>query len=966
MIQLELYIREIIRFLRTMTIKNEYFKQQMEDNYVVDAFLGKLPDELHPYYRHLLGKCSYKSFKEFRKVAGIPDNVTDGEIALTYGFDYVKILATSDGPITRSYINGSVVPLVYDEIEISSVTYYVYPNCVWYYGQICPVRILYKKFDELMVINSIDTKTVIPFNSTMLNSKQHQKTASLYRMPSRYYTKICEKYPLMADVIKAIVYPVPSLEACVNASNYSLISCDLTQLRENERASLYTCVLDTLSLIKRRWDVPEFIYEDLYALSIQAKIWDTLLLALMKQRIVNVRTSAAHEYHIWEYLKSHGLDDYSDVLSLKQAMFLYRNLPYLLRNRGSDFNLILLSHKLLSDWNISISGKNILQRAEQPANATDKDAKDLFVDKCTTFPVVDSVVVGKTVLSKLVDIDNNDANYLNKTVKSKDELISFDYRMNDLQQMSGGTIETLQSLYEKERLAKLEYQTDYQFEKSTDKQTHLFRNTPHTSFVTKMLEITRATNSSLFKQIYARFISESLLYRASLGEADYIISFIPSGMNFSLDISVIDAIGLVWYCALRECGWVQTTDIRLNPYMYLTVPYKTEHDPIPEKFYWASSMYDKEKFSGYDTAEILRIVPLTFTLTSDNLPVEALGEYSIVDQNVPYKNWVWSNGTATIEFSDKDSLNQWLLKTPNYVLSTNLKYPYFGWKKLRFNWQKDYVSYESHITVNEYDYLIDRLMRNYPTTDYQSLINMLHDQAVGCVQLYSELHGSDWARQRSGVRDIIASRTVNEVVKIDFFGGKSVKEFIDDSADIKDIIEKIEDNSEEVVRTEYAKFGNSVIKALFPLDTDYLEDNAGVSSARFNRLKELFINLCSYNVAFLEGNVGSIDTSRTLTNFVVQDYDFGETTMTSKSFVSPEELSLDYVHTIGSKYHEGFINSSLSVNPPNTTISIDIGMVNPVEQIITTCEHTEFNLSANIQTYIEEDGETRLVSEEQI
>ena len=465
MIQLELYIKEITRFLKTMTIKNDYFKDQMEDNYVSDAFFGKLPDNLHPYYRHLLGRCSYESFDEFRSKAGLlpydennTETKSDAQLAVEYGFDYVS-KPLSDPVITQDNINGINIKLRSYPCVVGNELVRVYPNCVWYYNQICPVRILYKKFDELMIINSIDNHEIIPFTSKIINSKDYQKTASLYRMPNRYYSKLCEKYPRMVDVIKAIVYPVPNLSACVDAPNYSLISCDLTQLRENERTSMYTCVLDTLAMIQRRWDVREFVYEDLYALSIQAKIWDTLLLALMKQRIVNIRTSSVHEYHIWEYLKSHGLDDYSDVLSNKQALFLYKNFPYLLRNRGSDFNLILLAHKLLSDWNIQILGKNILQQ-KQDVFSAEKTIPD-FIETCEPYPVSDSVIVGETVLSRLSEIDKKDNTYLNKTMKFNDELHAFDYRKSLFQEMDAGSIESITSLYEKEKKAGLEYQNDF-------------------------------------------------------------------------------------------------------------------------------------------------------------------------------------------------------------------------------------------------------------------------------------------------------------------------------------------------------------------------------------------------------------------------------------------------------------------------------------------------------------------------
>ena len=949
MIQLELYIREITRFLKTMTIKNEYFKHQMEETYVADAFIGKLPDELHPYYRHLLGKCAYESFDQFRSVAGIPAfdeddhsdlTISDAQLAVDYGFDYVALPMDSD-VVEYQTINGIHVKLRSYFANIDGTVKRVYPNCVWYYGQICPVKLLYKKFDELITINSIDTHKVIPFNSTTLKSKEHQKTASLYRMPSRYYSKLCESYPLMVDIIKAVVYPVPSLEACVNASNYSLISCDLTQLRENERTTMYTCVLDILELIKRRWDVSEFVYEDLYALDIQSKIWNTLLLALMKQRIVNIRTSAAHEYHIWEYLKSHGLDDYSDVLNMKQALFLYRNYPYLLRNRGSDFNLILLAHKLLSEWNIEISGKNILQTK---VNTEDKDKEQKFEETCKTYPVVDSIVVGETVLDTLKNIDNNDVSYLNKTMKFYDELHAFDYRKSLFQEMNSGSIESLQSLYDKEREAGLEYQNQFMFEKSTEEQTKLFTNTPHTAFVTKVLEISKTTVSTLFKQIYSRFMTESLLYRAAIGQADYIISFVPDGMSYSVNISVVDAIGLVWYCALKELGWYENDDAKSYPYIYLTVPYKESFDPIRETFKW-----NNHKFN---TTDILRIVPTKMSLTGDDLPDSIKGDYYIVDDSLHSTKWVWTNtsGSSTIEFEDVDSVRVWKLKTQANTLVADFKMPYNGWKHQEFIWKQGLSSYSSVLKVETYEYLIDRLMPNRDTITYEELITLLDEQAQGYIQIYKELHGSDWSRQHTGVSDVIKDRTVNQVVKLEVFGGMTFKEFIETNADIKELVEKIENNTVAVARTEYAKLGNSLIIALFPLDTDYLEDNAGVSMNRFNRLKELFINLCSYNVTFLEGSVGASDTSLTLCDFITQDYDSNETYMTSRFFVDTESLKVKYRYGFEDKICATDIISTILVEPPvtpfylsdtccdsfdNTTISTK----SIIEHGITTCEH---------------------------
>ena len=928
MIQIELYIKEITRFLRTMTLKNDYFKDQMEETYGADAFKGHYPDHLHPYYRHLLGKPSYASLSEFRKIAEIPDTVTDGEIAVTYGFDYVKIPDERSPDerkkeITYTTINGLNIMLTSYPVKINSDgeidnengdPYKVYPNCVYYYGDICPVRALYSRFDELMVVNSLDTsdREVVPFNSHLFTSNRYKKTASMYRMPNRYYTKLCANYPRNVDLIKAIVYPVPSLAACVDAKNYSIISCDLTQLRENERASMYNCLLNTLSMIRVRWDVPDFVYEDLYALDIQAKIWNVLLLALMNQRVKNIRTSAAHEYHVWEYLKSHGVGDYSDVLSLNQTIYLYRNFPYFLRSRGSDFNLILLSHKLLSEWNITLFGKNVLQTT--PINTSDTDIK--FTEVCRTSPCIDSVVVGKNTLAELRRIDRNDENYLNKTMKFSDELSSFDYQSNDIQQNQSGSLETLKSIYKKEQNVGIEYQNTYLFDHSTEKQTSYFTNTPHTTFTTKLLEIAKEPVSEVLKQVYARFVTETLLYRVAIGQADYYISVVPDESQYAINLSIRDAIGMVWFCALKELG-LYDKNCAIYPYVYLTVPYKSQFSSIQNTYRWANKTHS--------TKNILHIIPSVFTLKSDNLPVEFCGDYTLTNASDSRENWVWTNAnSAVIKFDVADSLNRWSLKWSAQSgqpieLTADYKLSYNDWEYQELVWKMNGETYESQLILKSFEYLMDRFMPNGIPDSHVDLANLIHEQALGYVQIYKELHGSDWSRQHTGVTDIVQSRTVNEVVRIDFFDGETFEEFISSNTDLKDAIEKIEGNATPIARSEYAKLGNRILQAIFPVKSEYLDDNSGVSVGRFTRLKELLVSLCSYNITYIEDSAVLSESSLALTSFVTQDYDFGKSSFSSKYFIDTASLSVYYGQRIDDRVSPICINSTITDIPPVST-----------------------------------------------
>ena len=104
MIRIELYIKEITRFLSTMTIKNNYFKDQMEDQWVADYYKGKLPDSAHPYYRHLMGDYILKDLSTFRANTGHTyDDMSDDEICELYGFSLFTDIGGTIVPNSELY-----------------------------------------------------------------------------------------------------------------------------------------------------------------------------------------------------------------------------------------------------------------------------------------------------------------------------------------------------------------------------------------------------------------------------------------------------------------------------------------------------------------------------------------------------------------------------------------------------------------------------------------------------------------------------------------------------------------------------------------------------------------------------------------------------------------------------------------------------------------------------------------------
>lgn len=886
MIQTELYIREITRFLKTVTLKNIYFDEQMQNEWVKDQWRDSLPTNLRPYYRHLAGDYILKDLSEWVAAYRAWDpstKKTDKEIEAIgrniYGLTTTTKLWDSHG----------------NPVEL--------PNTA-----------IYNHFDRLVVVWSIDTKEVIPFTKTVLTSKQHHKTASLYRIPNRYFYNICEQYPDQVDLIKAIVYPISSVVEAEQAGNFSILSCDLSLLEINEQASLYTCMLETLAVIRRRWDVAEFTYEDLYALSIQGKIWSILLTALFKQRILNIRTSSACKYHVWEYLKSKGLKDYRDVLSTKQAIFLYRNFPFILRNRGTDRNLILLAHKLLSEWNIVLNGKNLLQQTERGSDKTVNTAK--------VIPVIDSVEIAKVVMNDLREIDRNEDKYILKQMKYADELEVFNNLSNDLQELNIGTIESLDEIYDKQKQAGLEYQIEELFEISKNKQTPLFERTAHTYLPTKLLEITKSTESTLLQQLYTRYVTEALFYHLSKGNLDYIISFTPEGALYPVNLTVAQAIAMVIYCSLKET----------NTYVEGSYPptlakleriFSSEYIEVPETYNWCNLTQK--------TSDALRIIPMEIEASISSKDLIYKGVFRLMNPNDEYTSWYWIDEQGTmLTYVDMVSKKYWTLQGDGFEMEYESTVPYSNWKKWEPIWTgTSDMKYTSLFNVTEYDYFIDRCMPvadKFETLD--EVMEYIHSQALGYLQIYLELHGSDWSRQHAAVHTVVSKRTITDTVSYSLFTsirGEPITydEFINKSPDLNNLVSKIEGGAESSRSTSYAILGNNILKTLFAsIDTKYLQDNAGVSANRFKKLKELFVSLCSYNIAFLEGNVGSEDVTMTLPGFITQDIAHMVHGITTFEYVDATVSGGSFAHHEFIKFEPPCIHASVGKEVMNTPIPI--------------------------------------------
>lgn len=274
-----------------------------------------------------------------------------------------------------------------------------YPESWRYYKNIAGE---YHITDTMMSIVSLDTLETINFTKT--NLEIHRATAKGYEYGSRYYNELVAKYPNQEMLIRGILHPV-DIDAAIAAEDGAILYYDATHIEENEY-DLMGKLQQWIYGFLIRWNVQDYhLSNDLYPAALLGIIFSQMPGYILDLRTSFCKTNQAHTYHIREYLASHGkLDRYMDILSKKQALFLYRNILYINHNAGLQSTFELLVDRLLTERNIPISSYDIRH------NVTNMPAELDPIIELAQFPINmqhvegrDDVLDVRQLLEKIVD-----------------------------------------------------------------------------------------------------------------------------------------------------------------------------------------------------------------------------------------------------------------------------------------------------------------------------------------------------------------------------------------------------------------------------------------------------------------------------------------------------------------------------------------------------------------------------------
>lgn len=414
----------------------------------------------------------------------------------------------------------------------------------------------YHESDTPMYVTSLDTRARILLTPEVLAG--HPRTRTVYSPGGIYFKRLCETYPTQTDLIKSILFPVTDVEKAITSPDLTLLNYGTGYLEEMEEEPIVDAIVTFLAIQVERWHFKFLADEPLFHISFLSSLWTQLALVIMVEREVNVKTRYAHSWHIWNYLQTHGLDNYSDILDRKKTMMLYQNVEYFRANSGKQSNLEILHDRILSDFGIALYGRRVVLERQTGADnyQLTPQLKATYIPESSRF--VSSEIVSETV----------------------------------------GTIQ--EKAYEK---GIAENPTS----ESVAVKERTLGDTTLNNYTTKFVEIRPITKNKVFASIINSFVIDTLMTSIIRGYYTTPISVTDTATGASLTLPPKELMAIYHYASMKAMGFTPTNiPNKFSLYTSFTTEIEPPKDVIwrgDEKVYVRSHFKPEEFLSGLNYDE---------------------------------------------------------------------------------------------------------------------------------------------------------------------------------------------------------------------------------------------------------------------------------------------------------------------------------------------------------------------------
>lgn len=191
---------------------------------------------------------------------------------------------------------------------------------------------LYHETDVPMTVISLDTAEEISFDKVTL--VDHRATVRTYSQYGTFYRNLVKRYPEQEQLIRGILNPV-DIQTAITAPDHTILAWDTTLVESQEDDLIYTLQVRIQKWFKRWYNHDFRLAHPVYpatALAVGLAYVPSFIKAI---RLENCHTPKVHTFHIWQFLDNFGdFSKYRRVLTIKQALWLYRNIRWLRNNAG--------------------------------------------------------------------------------------------------------------------------------------------------------------------------------------------------------------------------------------------------------------------------------------------------------------------------------------------------------------------------------------------------------------------------------------------------------------------------------------------------------------------------------------------------------------------------------------------------------------------------------------------------------
>lgn len=258
-----------------------------------------------------------------------------------------------------SAVNTLLVQLGYavDPDDPRSWKYYLNLSGQYHKRDIDQIRALSGGTQSRMQIISLDTEEIIDF--TVENLKIHRGTKRQYIYGSKFYNDLLKAYPDQVSLIKGIVNPI-DIDTAYAADDHTILFYDKALVEPTEQKLIPELQNRILRYFVRYYNIDYTLFEPYFYPGLYMVLQTRIANWIINIRKAACLTDQAHSYHIRQYLLSFSeVGKEFDYMTLKQKLWLYRNIRYLNRNLGREEILALVTDHILTDRGYNLSGYRV-------------------------------------------------------------------------------------------------------------------------------------------------------------------------------------------------------------------------------------------------------------------------------------------------------------------------------------------------------------------------------------------------------------------------------------------------------------------------------------------------------------------------------------------------------------------------------------------------------------------------------